>query len=362
MTLVAPNIEELVPYAAGKPIEEVQRELGIADPVKLASNENALGPSPLALAALPEAAKNLHRYPDPSGHALREKLAERHGVTPREIALGAGSNELIDLLVRTFASGDEEGLISDGTFITYGRSLQAAGIRTIRVPTSANRYDLASMLKAATPKTKIVFLANPNNPTGTVYTREELEVFLAGLPRSAVVVADEAYAEYAHPDRFVSGLHMRDRHPGMVVLRTFSKIYGLAGIRLGYAVGPGDLLDYLDRVRLPFNASSLAQAAAMAAMDDQEHVARSRKLVQDEEPVVRKALSELGLDVGPTEANFVFVDVGRDAEEVFRALLPLGVIVRPLAPYGFPRHIRVTIGLPEENRRFAAALRKVLGS
>jgi histidinol-phosphate aminotransferase len=362
MPLVSLNIETLVPYAAGKPIEELEHELGVKNAVKLASNENPLGPSPLALRALEGAGLDLHQYPDPSGRRLRERLAERHGVPVQEIALGAGSNELIDLLVRTFCAGADEGLICEGTFITYARALQAAGIRTVKVPLDAYRYDLAAMRRAATPATKIVFLANPNNPTGTVYTRDEFEALLDGLPRTAVVVADEAYAEYVHPDRFASGLALRERHPNLIVLRTFSKIYGLAGMRLGYAVGPAKLLGYLDRVRLPFNVSSLAQAAGMAALDDSAHVERSVALVKEQGAVLRKALSALGLDVGPTEANFVFVDVGREADQVFQALLPLGVIVRPLGPYGFSRHIRVTIGRGEENQRFVAALRQVLAA
>lgn len=360
MALVGPNIEDLLPYQAGKPIEELQRELGIQDPVKLASNENALGPSPAAMAVLRDAAGNLHRYPDPAGRRLKERVARLHGVAPAQIVLGSGSNELIELVVRTFVSGDEEGLVSQGTFVAYERAFQAHNVRYQTVPLAGVQQDLAAIARAAGPRTKVLFLANPNNPTGVAIGHDEVGRFLDALPPQVVVVMDEAYAEFARPEVFGSALALADRHPQMLVLRTFSKIHGLAGLRVGYGIGPEEIVQYLDRVRMPFNASGAAQAAALAAIDDDDHVARSRALVRDEEPRVRRALVALGLDVAPSEANFLFIDVRRDGEETFRALLQRGVIVRPMRPYGFPTHLRVTIGTVRENDRFIAALREVL--
>jgi histidinol-phosphate aminotransferase len=360
MALVGPNIEDLVSYQAGKPIEDLQRELGILDPVKLASNENALGPSPAALAVLRESASHLHRYPDPAGRRLKERVARLHGVTTAQIVLGSGSNELIELAVRTFVSGTEEGLVSKGTFVAYERAFQSQNVPYQTVPMAGTAQDLAALAAAAGPRTKIIFLANPNNPTGGAATREQVATFLSAIPRHVVVVLDEAYAEYARAEAFGSALALTQHHPQLLVLRTFSKIHGLAGLRVGYGVGPAPMIEYLDRVRMPFNASSAAQAAALAALDDEDHVARSRALVRDEEPRLRRALTELGLDVAPSEANFLFIDVRRDGEATFQALLQRGVIVRPMRPYGFPTHLRVTIGTARENDRFLAALREVL--
>jgi len=361
MPLVGRNIEDLVPYFAGKPIEDVQRELGITEVVKLASNENPLGPSATALSALHAASSHLHRYPDPAGRRLKERVARARGVSVGEVVLGSGSHELIELAVRTFVAGDEEGLVSQGTFVAYERAFQAQGVRYRTVPLARLEVDLDALADAVGPRTKLVFLANPNNPTGLARSRDDVERFLGRLPHHVVVVVDEAYAEYARTPAFGSALGVGDVHPQVVVLRTFSKIHGLAGLRVGYGIGPAVLIQYLDRVRMPFNASAAAQAAAAAALDDEEHVARSRALVCDEEPRLRSELVALGLDVAPTEANFLFIDLHRDAEETFQALLHRGVIVRPMRPYGFPTHVRVTIGTVRENDRFLAALREVLG-
>lgn len=360
MSLVGRNIEDLVPYFAGKPIEDVQRELGIAEVIKLASNENPLGPSTAAIEVLRDAASHLHRYPDPAGRRLKERVARHVGVSPAQVVLGSGSHELIELSVRTFVGVDEEGLVSQGTFVAYERAFQAQNVRYVTVPLRGLQQDLDALADAAGPRTKLVFLANPNNPTGVALPPDDVARFLGRLPRHVVVVVDEAYAEYARTSAFGSALAHPDAHPQVVVLRTFSKIHGLAGLRVGYGIGPVALVQYLDRVRMPFNASAAAQAAACAALDDEEHVAKSRALVQDEEPRLRSALEELGLAVAPSEANFLFVDVHRDGEETFQALLRRGVIVRPMRPYGFPTHVRVTIGTVRENDRFLAALREVL--
>lgn len=360
MPLVGRNIEDLVPYLAGKPIEDVQRELGIQDPIKLASNENALGPSPAALAVLRDVATHLHRYPDPAGRRLKERLARAHAVTTAELVLGCGSNELIELAVRTFVSGDEEGLISAGTFVAYPRAFQAQGVRYRTVPLVGLQQDLPALAHAIGPKTKLIFLANPNNPTGVALSRDDVAGFLASVPAHVVVVIDEAYAEFARSAAFGSALELRDRHPQVIVLRTFSKIHGLAGLRVGYGIGAAPVIQYLDRVRMPFNVSAAAQSAALAALEDEDHLGRSRALVKEEEPRLRAALSGMGLEVAPSEANFLFVNVGRDGDETFQALLRRGVIVRPMAPYGFRTHVRVTIGTVRENDRFLAALREVL--
>ena len=360
MVVVGRNIRDLVPYLPGKPIEEVQRELGIEDPVKLASNENPLGPSAAAVAALAGVAKNLHRYPDPAGHRLKERLARLHGVTPAEIVLGSGSNELIEIIVRTFVSGDEDGILSAGTFVAYQRALQAQGVRANEVPLVGHRQDLAALARAAGPKTKVMFLANPNNPTGEAFGSADVSRLLAALPPHLVAVFDEAYAEYARSPAWGTALALRSAHPNVLVLRTFSKIHGLAGLRVGYGIGPVEIVELLERVRMPFNVNAAAQVAALASLDDPAHLEASRALVREQEPRLRRGLQDLGLQVAPSEANFLFVDLGRDAGQMFQALLRKGVIVRPMGPYGFSTHVRATIGLPHENDRFLAALREVL--
>lgn len=360
MVVVGRNILELVPYFPGKPIEEVQRELGIEDPVKLASNENPLGPSPAAVAALATASKSLHRYPDAAARRLKDRLARLHGVSTAEIILGSGSHEIIELAVRTFIGAGEEGVLSAQTFVAYERALQATGAVIRTVPLVGVRQDLPGLARATGPKAKVLFLANPNNPTGEGIGLSDIARLLSALPPTVVPVFDEAYADYARAPAFGSALELRDRHPNVLVLRTFSKIHGLAGLRVGYGIGPVPVIELLERVRMPFNVSSAAQAAALASLEDEAHVASSRALVREQEPRVRRALEELGLDVAPSEANFLLVDIRRDAALAFEALLRHGVIVRPMGPYGFPMHLRVTIGLPGENDRFLAALREVL--
>jgi len=353
---VHPNIASLVPYSPGKPIEELERELGIARAIKLASNENPRGPSPKALTVLSEAAQTLNRYPDGGGHRLRGALAERWKVTPDHVILGNGSDEIIGLLTRAFLSPGDEAVMADQTFVIYKMEVSAAHGVPVVVPLKEWRYDLPAMADAVTARTRLVFVCNPNNPTGTMVRAAEVDTLMARVPEQVIVVFDEAYYEYVCNRDFPDSLGFVKGNRNVVVLRTFSKIYGLAGLRIGYGLTTPEITDYLNRVRPPFNANSLAQRAALAALEDEEHVAQSRAMNQAEMATVRSGLGALGLQPAPSEANFLYFDVGRDGREVFEALLREGVIVRHIEG----RMLRVTIGLPEENRRFLQALKKVL--
>ena len=353
---VHPNIASLVPYSPGKPIEELERELGIPRAIKLASNENPSGPSPKALTVLSEAAQTLNRYPDGGGHRLRGALAERWKVTPDHVILGNGSDEIIGLLTRAFLSPGDEAVMADQTFVIYKMEVSAAHGVPVMVPLKEWRHDLPAMADAVTARTRLLFVCNPNNPTGTMVRAAEVDTLMARVQEQVIVVFDEAYYEYVCNRDFPDSLGFLKRNRNVVVLRTFSKIYGLAGLRIGYGLTTPEITDYLNRVRPPFNANSLAQRAALAALEDEEHVAQSRAMNQTEMTTVRSGLGALGLQPAPSEANFLYFDVGRDGREVFGALLREGVIVRHLEG----RMLRVTIGLPEENRRFLQALKKVL--
>lgn len=359
MDLVIPTIEELAPYEGGKPIEELARELGVTDAVKLASNENPLGPSPRALEAARQALSDSHRYPDGAAHALRTKLANRHGVGISEILLGAGSNELLDLVVRTFCTPEQHIVFAEPAFVVYRIAALAAGVPFTAVPlTHGLVHDLPAMAQAVTDRTRVLFVANPNNPTGTHVGRGPLEKLLREVPPEVIIVMDEAYLEYADAEDYPDSLGLRGLRDRLLVLRTFSKIYGLAAFRVGYAVGPRNLIDYMNRVRAPFNVSTLAQVAASAALDDEGHVQAARTLNQVERRRVSDTLRARGLAVTPSQANFVLVDVGRPARPVYDALLRKGVIVRPFA--SLPTSLRVTLGTTRENDRFLAALDEVL--
>lgn len=357
MNLVAPGIEALRPYEAGKPVEELAREAGIADAIKLASNENPLGPSPRAVAAAARALGEVHSYPDAIAYRLRERLATEHGVGLAEVIHGNGSNELLDLLVRTFATGDDHLVFADNSFVVYRLAAMAHGVPFTAVPLRGFAHDLEAMAAAVTPRTKLVFVANPNNPTGTHVGRAEVERFLREIPPAVIVVFDEAYCDYADAPDFVDCLKLRGLRERLVVLRTFSKSYGLAGLRVGYGIAPGMLVDYLFRVRQPFSVSTVAQVAALAALDDREHLARTVALNATERLRVAEALASLGVPPAPSQANFLYFDVGRPAREVYDALLRRGVIVRPI---GSATTLRVTLGTREQNDRFLGALREVL--
>ncbi|HEX2055473.1 MAG TPA: histidinol-phosphate transaminase [Nitrospiraceae bacterium] len=350
------DILSLRPYIPGKPIEELQRELGLSRVIKLASNENPVGPSPRAVAALSDVTSTLNRYPDGGAYRLRTALAERWKVGLNQVILGNGSDEILGLLARAFLAPGDEAVMADETFVIYKMEVTAAHGVSIEVPLKEGRHDLPAMAKAVTQKTKLLFVCNPNNPTGTAVRKEEVEALMALVPDHVVVVFDEAYYEYVRLADFPDALRYVGQERNVIVLRTFSKIYGLAGLRIGYGLTTVEIADYLNRVRPPFNANSLAQQAALAALEDEEHVATSRALNAAEMERVRAGLEALNFKPLPSETNFLYFDAGGDGRRLFEALLREGVIIRHIrGPM-----VRVTIGLPEENEAFLTALRNVM--
>ncbi len=356
MLTVHPDIERLVPYVPGKPIEELQRELGLSRIIKLASNENPLGPSPKALAVLHDVAATLNRYPDGGAFRLRAALAERWKLAPDQVIPGNGSDEIIGLLARAFLAPGDEAVMASDTFVIYKMEVTAAHGVPVVVPMKDGRHDLAAMADAITERTRLLFVCNPNNPTGTMVTVAEVRALLGRVPESVIVVFDEAYYEYVDAPDYPDALRVVKEGRHAIVLRTFSKIYGLAGLRIGYGLTTPEIAGYLNRLRPPFNANSMAQAAAIAALGDEAHVANSRTLNREEMSAVRRGLERLGFSPLPSQANFLYFDVGRDGRAIFQALLREGVIVRHIEG----QRLRVTIGLPEENRRFLSALERVL--
>lgn len=360
--LASPYLRGLVPYTPGRPIEEVERELGITGVVKLASNENPLGPSPLALRALRDALPESHRYPDSGGYYLKARLAADLGLTPGHLVLGNGCNEVMDLVARAFLLPGDEVVVADPAFVIYGMLAHLQGCRAVRVPLTEWIHDLEAMAKAVTPRTKMVFVGNPNNPTGTAVRPAELATFMDALPADVIVVIDEAYIEYVPPEMVPDSLDYVRRGRFTVLLRTFSKIYGLAGLRIGYGVAPPSMIELLERVRAPFNVNALAQRAALAALNDQHHLVSSRRVNELGKAYLSEELGRLGLASPPSVTNFLLVDVKRDGRAIADALLRMGVIVRPLGGAHLKTHIRVTIGTPPENERFIDALKAVLQS
>ncbi len=358
--LVLPGVAALHPYEPGKPIEEVQRELGIGEPVKLASNENPIGPSPLAVEAVKAALGDLNRYPDGGSYELRHKIAARHGISPEQLFMGGGSCEIINLLVYLFLRPGLNAVIAEHSFVIYQLAIAASGGSAKEVPLREYTFDLDAMAGAIGAGTRMVLLGNPNNPTGTVYRREAWRRFLSRVPRDVVIVADEAYFEFVRDSEYPDSLADHDGQRLLVTLRTFSKIFGLAGLRVGYAVARPDIIRLLNNVRQPFNVTSLGQVAVVAAMDDAEHVRRTLAVNAEGVEYLYREFRRLGLDFVPTQANFILTDVG-DSRAAYERLLRLGVIVRPMNGYGLPRHVRISVGLPEENRRLVAALEQVLG-
>lgn len=350
-------VSAIEPYVPGKPVEELERELGIKGSVKLASNENPAGPSRKAVDALtPEVVGALNRYPDGGAFYLTKALAERHGVLEDQIILGNGSNEVIDIAVRTFMRPGDEAVMAWPSFVVYPMSVQAQGCHGVRVPLRDFKHDLKKMAEAVTKSTKIVFVANPNNPTGTINTQDEFDRLMGALPDGVLVIVDEAYNEYvASTDYADSMKHMRSGR-NVLVLRTFSKIYGLAGLRIGYGITRPDIARDMNRIREPFNTNSLAQAAALAALSDAEHVERSKRINEEGKSYLYREFEALRIKYIPTEANFIFMFPGKPSAEVYDALLKRGVIVRPMGEDS----IRVTIGLPEENKRFVEGMKAIL--
>ncbi len=366
LTLAMPGIAELKPYQPGKPLAELERELGISGAVKLASNENPLGPSSQALVAAQQALATLSLYPDANGYQLKQALAAKHGVSTAQITLGNGSNDVLDLIARTFLGPGRAAVFSAHAFIVYPLITRAASALAQVAPAhdgsrgSRFGHDPVALLAALTPATRLMLIANPNNPTGTYLRKPELHALLTQVPPTVVVVLDEAYVEYVTAADYPDASHWLAEFPNLIVTRTFSKAYGLAGLRLGYALSSLELADLLNRVRQPFNVNSIALAAATAALGDAAHVAATVALNQTERANLAAALTTLGLAVIPSVANFLCVDLGRPARPVFEALLRHGLITRPVAEYDLPQHLRISIGLPEQNQRLIAALTEVL--
>jgi len=361
------TIEDLIPdylrglpvYVPGKPIEEVERELKI-HAVKLASNENPLGPSPKAMVAARAVLRDSNRYPDGDTHALRQTLAERRGVSPEEIFIGLGSSELIDLAARALLRAGLQGLTSEGTYAPFSVAIRASGAELVLVPQRDFAFDLKAMANAITPKTGAIYLANPNNPTGSAFGRKEFEEFLTAVPDGVLVVLDEAYIHYATSMGLRDSVEAHHQRKNLLILRTFSKVYGLAGLRIGYAIGPPGLLSAMNKLRTPFNTSSVAQAAALAALDDQEHVTRCIETNAAERKRLSEGLAKLGFRAVASEANFVFIVVGPDAKALSDDLLQLGVIVRPLGWMGFPDAVRISVGTAEENDKCLSAMARMI--
>ncbi|NMO21425.1 histidinol-phosphate transaminase [Pyxidicoccus fallax] len=358
--LVPSYVETLKPYVPGKPIEETEREFGLKGVIKLASNENPLGPSPRAVEAMRTAAAATHLYPDATSFHLVRRLATHVGVRPEEVVLGSGSNELIELLIRTFTTPEDELLLCKGSFSAYRISAQAHGRPFVEVPMREGyQYDLEAMARAVTPRTRMVFLANPDNPTGTAFGRKALEAFLAAVPPDVMVVHDEAYFEFVEWPEYASAVELFRKHPNLVALRTFSKIHGLAGVRLGYGVMDAKLAGYIHRTRMPFNLTVVAQAGGMAALEDAEHVRRTRDTNRQGLRYFGEELPKLGATLTHSHANFVFADFHRSGVELYDLLLRKGVIVRPFANQGFPTCLRISVGTPAENERCVKALREI---
>jgi histidinol-phosphate aminotransferase len=359
--LAPEHVRRITPYLPGKPIGELAREFGLdeRDIVKLASNENPRGPSPAVRAAIAAATEELCRYPDGNGFELKAALSARYGVDAEQIVLGNGSNDILELVTQAFLQPGDHAVYSRHAFAVYPLATRARGGIGIEVAALELGHDLSSMRRAITPTTRIVFVANPNNPTGTWLPPAPLEAFIASVPEDTLVVLDEAYNEYLPPERHAPSAAWVQKYPNLIVSRTFSKAYGLAALRIGYGIMHAKVADMLNRVRQPFNVNALAQAAALAALADGVYVEESRALNDEGMRQLDAGLRALAVGYAPSHANFLLVEVG-DAGRIYQRLLQQGVIVRPVANYALPLHLRVTIGLPEENRRFLAALKAAL--
>ena len=353
--MVNRHVAELEPYEPGKPIETLERELGIQGSIKLASNESPLGPSPRAVEAVRAALTDLHRYPDGNSFALRERLAERLGVSGDQLVFGAGADEVLELLAKAFLAAGSEAVYAWPSFAMYPIVVRGMGATPVAVPLTGDLvHDLDAMQVAVTDRTRIVFVCNPNNPTGTSVGAESFVRFASELPPDVVLAIDEAYFEFATRSDFPDSLAVLRERPATIVLRTFSKIYGLAGLRIGYGIAGRELADYLQRARHPFNVNRLAEVAALAALDDVEHAEELRRLNREGVAYLSAELGALGIEVWPSDANFV---LARPGAGVYAALLREGVIVRPLAGFGMPEHVRISVGLPEENERLIKTLK-----
>ena len=351
-------VTKLQPYVPGKPIEELERELGITDIVKLASNENPLGPSDKVLATLAQASQEVTRYPDGNGFSLKTALAKKYQLNTDQITLGNGSNDVLEIIARAFVSSVDEVMFSQYAFAVYPLVTQAIGAKAVIAPARDYGHDLDAMSALITEQTKLIFIANPNNPTGTYLPANTLEAFIAQVPATTLVVLDEAYVEYG--EQATDSISLLEKYSNLIITRTFSKAYGLAGLRVGYALSHPEVADLINRIRQPFNVNSLALAAATVALTDDDYIAKTKQLNDAGMEQLTAGLNILGLSFIPSKGNFITVDVQKNGEEVFDDLLQRGVIVRPVANYGLPKHIRVSIGLEHENKRFLEVLGEVL--
>jgi len=360
--LVKESIARIPAYKPGKPLEELEREYGITGAIKLASNENPLGPSPKALDAIRGVLSRVNRYPDSHAFYLKEKLAGKLGCTPDTIIPGNGSDEIIQFIAHTFLLPGEQVIMGDPTFSFYQIVVAAAGGEEVLVPLKNFSYDLNAMAARITDRTKLIFLNTPLNPTGTIIHKDVFEEFLARIPPDIILVVDEAYGEYVTDKSYPDFLGYRGSGKKMIVLRTFSKIYGLAGLRIGYGIADAHLISCLNKIRGPFNTNLLAQAAAAAALDDEEHLQRSRAVNQEGLRYLYGELDALGIEYLPTQANFFLMRVGEHADRIYESLLKEGVIVRVMTGGGLENYLRITVGLPSENKRFIESLKKVIAT
>jgi histidinol-phosphate aminotransferase len=355
MNIAKKNVLEIKPYVPGKPIAELIRELGLTEVIKLASNENPLGPSPKAIQAIKKEINEIHRYPESTSPPLRNELAKRLNVSPDSIILGNGSNEIIVLIAEAFLDSSEEVIMADPSFVVYPIAAQMMGAKLIKVPLKNYVHDLETMANLCTSKTKIIFICNPNNPTGTIVTKEEVEKFISKIPKHTLIIFDEAYFEYVESASYPNGIDYINQG-NVIVLRSFSKIYGLAGLRIGYGVSTPEIIEVLNRIRQPFNVNHLAIQAALAALTDVKHVAESIKMNSLGKQYLYSLFEELNIEYVPTYANFIYVDFKNDVNRIYNMLLEEGVIIRPVSQTA----ARITIGKPEENQKLANALKKVL--
>ncbi|HZK24546.1 MAG TPA: histidinol-phosphate transaminase [Oscillospiraceae bacterium] len=354
------KILAIKPYVPGKPVEEVERELGISDVIKLASNENPLGPAPAAIRVLQGMLDNVSVYPDGNCYYLKTALAEKLGILPANLIVGNGSDEIIKMIAEAFLDEGEEAIVADPTFSEYDFAVKVMGGRTVVVPTKDLTHDLTAMAEAINEKTKLVFICNPNNPTGTIVKKDAVQAFMARVPEDVIIVFDEAYYEYVRDEQYPQTLDYVRAGRNVIVLRTFSKIYGLAGLRVGYGVSTPELIGMLSRVKEPFNVNLLSQAAALAALGDKEHLADSRQVNEEGKAYLYSEFSRLGLLYEPTEANFIWVEIKADCQKVFNKMLRRGVIVRTGDIFGAPDVLRITIGTAEQNKRLISTLEAVL--
>jgi histidinol-phosphate aminotransferase len=359
MSLIRKNILNVNPYIAGKPIEETKRQLGLKKVIKLASNENPLGPSPLAVEAIKKNLAMINRYPDSSGFYLKKRLAKFYNLKSENFLLGNGSDEIIDIIIKTFVEEDENIITADITFLEYAIISSVIGRKVITAPLKYFKYDLDAIGKKINHKTKLIFIANPNNPTGTYIMKFELEEFLKDMPSNILLVLDEAYDAFIDVDDFPESLkYINDKN--VIILKTFSKAYGLAGLRVGYAVAREEFIIAMEKARQPFNVNLLAQVAATAALEDKEFLKKTRQVILAGKNYLYDALKDLGLAYVPSVSNFILVDVGCDSVAIFKEMLKYGVIARDMKQYGLKNFIRVTIGRKKENEKFIKVLKKVI--